>query len=304
MHNKTITITAMERPALFADMVNSLTHCGLDDWHVFIAIEPGDQQDIIAQIAQDVLPTDQITILRNATMLGVRENPKAAIDAAFATGSQFNLCLEEDFLLAPDALQLADWYIAHVQPHWMCLNLLAANCGCTGNLSDPKHQELLFESKGFNSLGVGFTRHNWVRLRQFWSAPKTIPRKGKLDLAFAGWDHALFAHLLKHPEMRAIHPVAARCTHTGATGTYCKPQFHDDAFGHIMLATRMYGIAQDAGFTVTPISQLPTHIIGHARAQQDDALLRAEQISNTHPTRSYLYDLLSHWNRIRRQHLK
>ncbi|MCG3268824.1 hypothetical protein [Yoonia sp. I 8.24] len=301
MPKKTITITAMERPALFADMVASLTRCGLDRWHVYVAIEPGDHQEALAQIAMDLLPSDQITILRNPKQLGVRENPKAAIDAAFGDRSDFNLCLEEDFLLAPDALQLADWYIANAQPHWVCLNLLAASCGSTGNLSAPAYPELLFESKGFSSIGLGLTRRNWDQLRPHWSAPTAIRRKGYHDIAVDGWDHALFAHLLKHPALRSIHPVAARCTHVGATGTYCTPTFQDAAFGHIALALRDADAAARDGFSLVPIARLPQQIVGHVRAQQDFANLLAQQVTRFEPTRSYLYDRLSHWNRKRRR---
>ncbi len=303
MQHKSITITAMARPALFANMVRSLVACDLAGWQVYVAIEPGAHQDEIAGLAQSLLPAAGLTLLRNTRRLGVRENPKAAIMAAFAAGSTFNLCLEEDFLLAPDALQLADWYAAHAQPHWMCLNLLAASCECMGNLSDPAHPSLVFEGRGFSSIGVGLTRANWDRVAPSWSAPRGVQRKGRLNMGHSGWDLALFALLLQNPDWRSIHPIAARCTHRGDTGTYCTPAFQDAAFGHIRLADRGIAQAQRDGFQLVPIHALPAEVRGHVLAQQDYARAIEKSLTGYQGRRTLLHDWISDRLRQRRMRL-
>lgn len=304
MSDKSITITAMARPALFADMLRSLVACDLDGWRIYVAIEPGEHQDEIASLAQSLLPPANLTLIRNAQRLGVRENPKSAIMAAFADGSAFNLCLEEDFILAPDALRLADWYAPNAQPHWMCLNLLAASCECAGNLSDPAHPTLLFEGRGFSSIGLGLTRANWDQVAASWSAPRSVPRKGRLNMDHAGWDLALFALLLRHPDWRSIHPVAARCTHLGNTGTHCTPAFQEAAFDHISLADRGVAAAERDGFQLVPISALPTGVRGHVLAQQDYARAVEKALGAYHDRRSLVQDWFSDLARKRRKRLR
>jgi hypothetical protein len=279
---KTITITAMSRPALFDQMLRSLVACRLDGWHVIVAAEPAPEQDEIARLAEQHVPADQLTFIRNPTRLGVRENPKAAMVRAFAGGSRFNLSLEEDLLLAPDALKLADWYIAHEQPHWMCLNLLAANCGSRGNMSRPEHPTLLFESKAFNSIGVGLSRTNWEAVGPVWSEPDTPRGNGYEGIYHFGWDYALLAHLVRNRHLRAVHPVAARCTHLGAVGTYCTEAFQREAFGHIALSARTAKDADAKGFSLVPVSELPPTVAGHAQAHQDQAALFLELTKATY----------------------
>ena len=92
---KSITITAFQRDALFSSMLRSVVANDLDGWQIFVAIEHGPKQEEMAQIAAKYLPAGQTTILRNPTRLGVRENPKAAITAAFSAGSEFNLFAKE-----------------------------------------------------------------------------------------------------------------------------------------------------------------------------------------------------------------
>lgn len=258
-------------------------------------------QDEMAQIAARYLPADQTTIMRNETRLGVRENPKAAIAAAFSAGSEFNLCLEEDFLLAPDALSLADWYIANAQPHWFCLNLLASICNSRGNLSAPAHPDFVFESRCLSSIGLGFTRDMWQQIEPIWSEPRTYRRSSWRRMYHDGWDHALLAHLLTHPHLRTIQPVAARCTHLGAIGTYCREDFQRDAFDHIRLCPPL---DTAAAFVVAPINDLPADVIGHAHALQDQTRRIESVIEQDLSPHSALHDWVRHHNRKRRERLR
>jgi hypothetical protein len=253
-------------------MLRSLLRCGLDGWHVHVALEPGAHQSENAALCEALLPEGQVTLVRNRERLGVRRNPFNAVSRAFESGARFNLNLEEDFLLSPDALQLAAWYRDNHKPHWAALNLLAGTCGSAGNLSLPDHPALVFESRCFNSIGVGLTASDWHRLRDAFEG------KAPWDCyPFEwGWDWAIYAQILLTPELRVLHPLAARCTHVGAHGTHCLPEFQGKAFERLAPSTRDRLPPGTEGFHLTRIADLPPTAAAHIYSQDDAATLRHE----------------------------
>ena len=254
-------------------MLCSLLRCGLEGWHVHIGIEPGPTQGALADLCSDILPDNQCTLTRNPTRLGVRANPYATIARAFESGSTFNLCLEDDFLLAPDALLLADWYKENHRPRWAALNLLAGTCGSAANLSVPDCPSQIFESRCFNSIGVGFTRADWNRISTIFRGRKR-PFYSRRSILDWGWDWAVYGAVLMSPQLRVIQPLAARCTHTGETGTHCTPEFQEKSFSWLPMATRECEHATREGFTLQDIKKLPPAVAAHVYAQHDAAKLR------------------------------
>lgn len=271
----TITITATDRPDLFRDMLNSLVACDLDGWHVHVSIEPLGGEAEIATLCQSILPDGQYSVRVNDAVLGVRGNPEATITRAFDEGSTFNLCLEDDFLLAPDALQLAKWYVAHHQPHWVGLNLLAGNCGSAGNLSDLSEPKAVFETRCFNSIGVGMTRDDWARMRGCWQEPDK-QRLKRTDKRFSGWDWSFLVSLVLADDARVVQPAAARCTHTGAIGTHCRPEFQEKAFARLQLCERPLQADPTSAFTLLDHGELPYRTAAHLYTQTEVSLLRRE----------------------------
>ncbi len=292
MTNLSLTLTAMNRPELFEQTLNSLRTNDIRGWHVFVGIEPGPDQDQFGDICRRVLPAGSYTLTINPQKLGIRDNPLATITRAFAAGSRFNLCLEEDFQLAPDALDLAKWYVTNHRPHWACLNLLAGTCGSTGNLSDPNHPDLVFESRAFNSIGVGFTRDDWTLARTYWAMPTTRRPAAWFDMRHSGWDWAIYNMVLTHPTLRVIQPVTARCTHLGAMGTNCTPDFQAKAFGGLDLSC-----TRPPDFALTAVDALPRPVAAHVSSQNDAAFYLAYLLQNTRPKRRTPRAWLSHLNR-------
>lgn len=297
MTKNTITITAMARPALFADMLHSLSACGLDGWHIYIALDPSPVQASFAPICAEVLDPSQYTLIVNETRLGVRENPKSVIDRAFAEGSDFNLCLEEDFLIAPDALELAQWYKLHHRDHWTALNLVAGSCMSKGNLSHRDSPDTVFETRCFNSIGVGLTRTDWERLRPAWSHPKKLRRGGYYDLAFHGWDISLYEHVLKSSDLRVVQPVLARCTHTGTEGMHCDAVFQAQAFEGMPIATHVPNPSDAAAFNLSAVDDLPYAARAHVYCQWDAAERLAEMNKGLAPRRNVVIAALSRLKR-------
>src|SRR3989304_9430081 len=101
---KTLTITAHNRPARLERMLQSLVVCNPHEYRAFVRCEPGCMAS--PAIVRKYLPKAKIHV--NGKKLGVRENPYQVLSDAFQAGSEFNLYLEEDLVLSPDALALAD----------------------------------------------------------------------------------------------------------------------------------------------------------------------------------------------------
>lgn len=288
----TLTIAANDRPDHLARMLDTLVANDLTGWRIFAGVEPGPHQSKIAAVFRGRLAGHDLTLTENRQRLGVRDHPYRLIDRAFDGGADFNLHLEDDLLLATDALDLARWYATHTRPDWVALNLLAGACGSAANLSHPDHPDLVFATPCFTSIGLGLTRANWQDLRPQWPAPRGIKRRGDMALAHAGWDWAIVKWLIDHPDRRVLQPVAARATHAGATGTYCSPDFQQKSFAGLELA-------RDAPRTyiVTEVKDLPRPIAAHVHAliEANTGLGRLQ--AALYPQHIWLSDALSHLNR-------
>lgn len=257
-----ITITGYRRPHLFRRMLESLVAGDIDGWRILIQIEPSERAEAFKTIAAELLAGANYSLCVNETILGVRENPYKLVERAFAEGADTLLYLEEDLLLAPDVTALAEWYAENHRPQWLCLCLLSGGCGSGGFISSPSLNDLLFESKSFNSLGFVCRREEWERhLRGVW-------------MKHVGWDWAVYFHLMRSKKLVALQPVAARSTHTGRDeGSHAKPEWHDLVFSGLELAAEA-----PAGrrYRVVPVERLPAELKRHALLweQYNETLLK------------------------------
>jgi hypothetical protein len=108
-HKRSITVTAMRRPELFRQLLESLVANDLAGWQVIIRVEPSERSGEFTAIAEDVLAGIEYDLKVNPRARGIMLNPFLPIEEAFAAGSRLNLHLEEDLLVAPDATALALW---------------------------------------------------------------------------------------------------------------------------------------------------------------------------------------------------
>jgi hypothetical protein len=263
---RTITLTGKARPELFRKTLETLRANELGGWRIIIGIEPGPQARDFAAIAAAELPGCDYELTVNDAVLGVTENPFRTIERAFAAGSELNLAIEEDLLLAPDATALALWYEAHHRPRWLCLSLLAGPCGSSGLLSNPTYPDVLFESRTFNSIGYAVRRSEWRGLVAPVFLGTKQPRLPR-DAAWVsqwGWDWSIYALLAKNEDLCAVQPVLARATHNGPFGTYVRPWFHFRAFGGLPIATVP---AKD--FHLVAVDALPYEIRAHVHLHEE-----------------------------------
>lgn len=268
----TLTLTGCERPALFAQVMADLAACDPGGWHLHVGIEPGPQAAHFDQICAAHLPPGSYTLTVNPTRLGVLENPLQTLERAFASGSAFNLHLEEDLRLSPDALQMALWYRDNRRPHWAALNLLCGSCGTTGYLSRPDHPGLLTETRLFNSLGFATDRTHWQQLlHPVWSAHRLPRRQRPRYFGAIGWDWALSGAIHENETLRVVQPICARATHIGHTGTHCTPEFQDAAFGGLEICDTLV----DSYRCVAP-ETLPQTVRSHLGVLEDLTQTRAD----------------------------
>lgn len=218
---RTITITTNDRPDNLRTMLASLVQNDLTGYEIFARCEPGTPQCVA--LLREYLPAAHIAV--NERKLGVRNNPFQVLVDAFLVGSQFNLYLEDDLVLAPDAVAVANWYYEQQLPNALCLNLL--NYGSCGD----DHTAMLRREEAFNALGLGVTRQSWeAHFRPQWFVDDPEDRS-------TGWDWSLHRYLRRRGELYTVQPALSRSNHTGRYGTYCRPAFHDRTFGNLPVAS-------------------------------------------------------------------
>ncbi|MGE0686240.1 MAG: hypothetical protein AB7P33_05830 [Dehalococcoidia bacterium] len=274
-HDRSITVTAMSRPHVFRQMLESLVRNDLDGWSVVIRVEPSERSHEFAPIAAELLAGIDYDLQVNAEVRGITFNPLLTIEEAFADGSGLNLYLEEDLLVSPDATALARWYQREHRPAWLCLNLLAGPCGSAGYLSNREHPDLLFETRTFNSIGFVMRREEWeAHARAAWLSGRP---QGRASVHATwrfnwGWDWALYGLLASDTGLRSVQPALARATHNGRDGgTYASPAFHDAAFGKLPLNEQA-----DVAYQLCPMLDLPQDVRAHVFLQDEITTMRMQ----------------------------
>jgi hypothetical protein len=195
----------------------------LEGYKLFIGVEPGDEQ--VAEYCQglDFMPTN---VVINPHRLGVKWNPFETISRAFDSGSLLNVALEDDVILAPDALDLVNYFYGLESESFFCLGLFNYH-------SNPQLPGLLELSGHFAPLGWAATRKRWLELlKPNWPADDR------------GWDFAFNRALDSNRKLKVLQPKWSRSTHIGREGgTHCTPDYHDKTFGHLSISdgtTRSY----------------------------------------------------------------
>jgi hypothetical protein len=213
---KTITLVAYNRLEYLIQMIGSLKVNRLDGYTLFIGVEPDDRSVVEYCRALDFMA---INLVVNQERLGVAWNPLATISRAFEAGSEFNVALEDDIVLAPDALELASWFLALPENNYFSLGLF----NYRSSLEVPAEIE---ESDHFTPLGWCVTARVWNELiKPNWMAD---PR---------GWDFSINKILEDNKQFKILQPKLARANHIGREGgEHCAPGFHDAVFSQLPIS--------------------------------------------------------------------
>jgi hypothetical protein len=213
---KTISLVACNRLHYLVQTVECLKRNNVDGYTLFLGVEPVDQTVVEYCRKLDFMPV-HLTV--NPARLGVAWNPRATIGRAFKSGSEFNVAIEDDLLLAPDALDLTNWFCGLNDPGYFSLNL------CNYR-SDPSFPSEVEESSHFIPLGWAVTRVVWQTL---------IEPEWMCDAR--GWDFSVNKVLGCHATRKVLQPKLARSNHNGREGgEHCSAEFHDRTFRHLSMS--------------------------------------------------------------------
>lgn len=201
-------MTSFNRPGYMREVLYTLANnAGLDEYTLHFGLEPVNPDVIATAHAVQFMPT---VINVNPKSLGVTNNPYTMLQRVFTTTNVPGvLYLEDDVILAPDAVRLATWYFQHPERNkYLCLNLYNPDSKADAN------PEELIGSSGFNALGVAITREQWFRYFQpGWHANP------------AGWDWSIIDIAKTVP---CLMPKISRSHHIGREGgTYYDASRHD-----------------------------------------------------------------------------
>lgn len=204
-------------------MLVSLLQNDIRGYEIFVRAEPGCPDCVT--LVREALPHAHIEV--NRSRLGVRVNPYQVLLDAFLAGSQFNVYLEDDLILAPDAFFLADWFRKNARPDMLCLNFLNYE-------SRADHPAaLVLRTAAFNALGLCMTRSAWEAHFQ----PQWF--RDEPGNPSTGWDWSIHRHLLVDSALFTVQPLLSRSNHTGRYGTYCRPTFHDRTFSGLAVSSHV-----------------------------------------------------------------
>ena len=218
---KTVTFVAYNRPKYTARSILAFAAalCKEPDFfdQLIFSIDPGcDEVVSVCEAAATALSSLlDVELYVNDQLLGVAMNPLAALTRAFEVhDSSFNLHLEDDACLTPDAISFAKWfYLGHGGP--LSNYLLASMC----NHRDfgrgvnpgrvPNDPSYIAEAAHLPApFAFCLSRWQWPFVQSTWCCKKLPPD---------GWDYSL-SYAMRFAKHRALHPVLSRCKNIGREG--------------------------------------------------------------------------------------
>lgn len=218
---KTITLPVFRRPHYFKKVLDSIRAANPKGYVLSIGVEPGCEETVEVARAIDWI---DCRAKINKTVLGVDWNNYHLICEAMDGGSSFNVHLEEDVTVSPDAFELADWYEARAGAERdVCMGLVNYD-------SNPTRPSDVLRTWYFSPIGwcvngtawKNFFVQNWMRDKR-------------------GWDWSI-AIGMEQRKGRSFHPALARSTHIGREGgVHCTPEHHDKTFGKLAISAGSLG---------------------------------------------------------------
>jgi hypothetical protein len=217
---RSITLTVNDRPHYLRRMLTTLAEVrGVEQWHLFVALEPGNDECAALCEAIAFMPR---TILHNRERRGIRGNPFHVLDTAFGQGSELVVYLEDDLIVSPDLCELAGWYRRHVPELTLYdVRIFFMNLFTTST-SGERADEIVI-SKFFSPWGMIINRHQWRQCMApcWWNDDHRYP--GRQD-----WTLSLAEELNRHRRLVVLTPRLSRTANIGREGgVHSIPERHD-----------------------------------------------------------------------------
>lgn len=227
----TITMICYKRPGYMKQALDALAKndfTGYDGVHIFA--EPVGSLEMYNLLHGYSLPVP-IHIHHNPVRLGTDLNGFTALCYVFdQLGADFNVHIEEDVVVSPDALKMALNYAALPNKHSvMCLCL--HNHG--GAKPDGNNVRDLAYADGFSPYGWAATRYNW----KHWLKPHWFSNRWAAEGGGYGWDWSVNYAVSKTHEACVMVPIVSRANTVGEFGgvNMSPEQWRKEFAGHVML---------------------------------------------------------------------
>ena len=250
---KTVTLIAHSRPGYTAQAIGALAEALLKpDEPIFdkliISIDPGNAEvETICNRMAEVLSTSGVidcTVYVNAPRQSpsptdaVAENELLALSRAFEEhGSEFNLSIEDDAILTPDAALLAKWFWeCHGGPASKYTLMAMCNHRDFGHGENPggvpNDPSYVAEASHIAApFAWCMSKWQWPFVRDYWNKKVVNP---------SGWDWSL-SYAMRLDKRRTLHPVLSRCKNIGREGgVHEYPEWFDKSQGGLVYSDGMY----------------------------------------------------------------
>ena len=218
----TVTIVAYNRPTYTMESIRALAeticHYGKNFFDLLIfSIDPGNRDVFtLCEAAGKILAEEGIIdckIYRNVQKFGVAGNPQIALQRAFEEhGSDFNLAIEDDASLKPDAVRLAAWFKENYGGPLSEYMLMAMCNHNPGGLTDPRlvnNPAIISEATFITSpFAWCCSKHQWPFFKYVWNKKQKPPN---------GWDWSMSYHMRLCHKL-TLHPMLSRCQNIGREG--------------------------------------------------------------------------------------
>jgi hypothetical protein len=221
---KTITIAAYNRPENLAALLASLRDqlLPLDGYKLIVRVDAGgDHFGEVLALTQGIDFVER-EVTHSRRNQGTVKTTHWTMERAFEhERADFNIYLEDDLLLAPDALNLAEWYMANAERIRRTEGVKDVGGFCLCNLQCGEDAERVFLSRAFVGWGFVMSRSQWVMYAApAWCEPEKLWGSAMM------WDKSVANFIRVHPGTYNVFPEVSRVTNTGKVGVHMTPARH------------------------------------------------------------------------------
>lgn len=240
---KTITITAYNRPEYLRQALDALSSCRrVGEYVIFAVVDPSDRQFEVQAELERFCEGRLAHVVLNKRRLGCDYNNFFAYQLAFGAGSQFNFAVEDDIIVSPDSLEMAEWAWSRWPPQALGFCLFNRNLP---GLPKPNPFEVarnnLFNAWGWACPVKVFRRYvepNWMCHQRWWKGDAQVWDRSMTQIAL---DYQMF---FIRPDLSRVRNIGADGDHTNLTGfVACK--FHEMFSADIAYDEESYFLSQE-----------------------------------------------------------
>jgi glycosyltransferase involved in cell wall biosynthesis len=234
---KSVTIAAYNRPDNLRMLIDSLRNqtTEWDEWSVFVRVDAGGE--LFDQVVETTQQIDfaPYRVFWPAQNEGVNNNTYWLMHHVFENlDADYNLYLEDDLLLSPDVLALANWYIENEQKLLAVDGIadIGALCLCKlqSKFSDENlsnNAASLFFSRAFVGWGFLMGQRQWHQYgKPSWHNSRALLGRDGM------WDNAVAQYIRQcDTKVYNLFPALSRVTNTGREGVHFTAETYDRMMG-------------------------------------------------------------------------